>query len=168
MQDLKEFITVQIDSPIKCQVNIDGKNQFADIDTIYLKAFNVKEHKNITLPLRNLYKRMNLGNLSLLEKILTEDSDKNRVSKDESVKSEEQLDKELKESILQGFTITNPDELMVFYDKFKEFLYLNIAFKDQSFSSKINAVDAENLDNDDLESIISSYIASFFFQSWTR
>jgi len=159
MQDLKEFITVQIDSPIKCQVNIDGKNQFADIDTIYLKAFNVKEHKNITLPLRNQYKRMRLSTMSLLKDLV----DKNPDANIEDVKEDEQ---KTIDGGIELLSLFDGDELALFYDKFQKFLCANIAFKDELYKNPLSAVDFTLLDINDLEKIIASYIVVFFTQYW--
>lgn len=166
MKDLKEFISVEINEPIKCQVRIDGKNDFMDVDTIYLKAFNVKEHKNITLPLRNKYKRMQLSNLALFNKILDEKEVES--PKKTSKVEKEDSDNELTESILSGLTVSDPNELLSFYGKFKEFLGMNICYVDESFNNKFTTVNLENLDTDDLEKIIASYIANFFFRSWMK
>ena len=159
MQDLKEFITVQIDSPIKCQVNIDGKNSFADIDTIYLKAFNVKEHKNITLPLRNKYKRMRVSTVSLFKGLV----DSNRDVQVEQVQDSEE---DVINGVIEMLSLFDGDDLASFYKSFKEFLCYSIAYKDEAYKNPLNSVDLESLDINDLEKVIASYIVVFFTQYW--
>lgn len=158
MKDLKEFIEVKISNPIKVAYNLDGKNDFLELDTIFLKCFNKKDHQNITLLMRNKYKRMMLSNVSLFSKFIDGKPQEIKVLTDE-----EEID-----SIRQTLTICDGDELISFYDKFKEFLLKDIAFKDESFKQKLNGVELNLLDNDDLEAIIANYISVFFVASWMK
>ena len=160
MKDLKEFIEVKIDNPIKTHLNIDGKNDIVELDTIYLKCFNKKDHQNVTLLMRNKYKRMMLDNMSFFSKLIGKDNGQN---KDKEISEEEQID-----SIIETFSICDGEELLSFYDKFKEFLIKDIAFKDESFSQKLQMNDLLKLDNDDLEKIIASYIGVFFIIFWMK
>lgn len=159
MKELKDFIEIKIDSSIKSQLKVGEKNSLVDLDTFYLKCFNVKDHKNITLALRNKYKRMMIGNATLFSKLISD----NKKEIKEELNEKEQVD-----SILEILSISDDIELISFYEKFKEFLLQDIAFKDESFSQKINALDLENLDNNDLEKIIANYIAVFFVSSWMK
>lgn len=159
MKDLRDFIEVKIANPIKIQCNIDGRNDFIDLDKIYLKCFNKKDHQNITLLLRNQYKRMMLSNISLMPS-----NDSVRDVKDKQESTEE----ETIESTKQVLSICDGDKLLSFYDKFKEFLSKDVAFKDESFKQKMNGVDLDKLDMDDFEKIVASYIGVFFVSSWMK
>ena len=163
MKDLKDSIEVKISNPIKVQCNVDGKNDIIEIDTLYLKCFNKKDHQNITLLLRNKYKRMMLANTSLFSGLVDDEDSvkknkpKNKPSHQEEVKS-----------TLDILSISEGNDLISFYDKFKEFLLLDVAFKDESFKQKLLSVDLDNIDNDDLELIIANYIVAFFLAFWMK
>lgn len=158
MKDLKDFIQVEI-NPIKVQFNNAGKNEFTDLTTIFLKCFNKKDHQNITLLMRNKYKRMMISNVSLFSKII---STENQPTKKE-LTDEEEVD-----SIIQTLSICDGDELISFYSKFKEFLISDIAYKDESLKQKLNPSELNLLDNDSLEKIIANYVAFFFVASWMK
>lgn len=159
MKDLKEFIEVKIENPIKVQCNIDGVNDFVDLEKVYLKCFNKAQHQNITLLLRNQYKRMMVSNMSLLpdRKAVENSKDKQELTEQETI-----------ESIKQLLSICDGDQLIAFYGRFKEFLVNDITFKDDSFKQKVNGLDLGKLENDDLENIIASYVAVFFVFSWMK
>ncbi len=109
--------------------------------------------------MRNKYKRMMLSNVSLFSKLISAENQPAR---------KELTDEEEVDSIIQTLSICDGDELISFYAKFKEFLINDVAFKDESLKQKLNPIELNLLDNDDLEKIIANYVAVFFVASWMK
>lgn len=157
MQDTFEF---KLSTPLKVQGQVKGENKFLDISVLHLRCFNKKDHRNITVRLRNKFKRMMIGNLALIEGLGNDKSNKNS-----SKESEGTLDAT---GIRQGLSMCNDDELIEFHDKFTEFLVQDICFKDEDFKKKITPLEILDLDLDDLEGLISKYIEVFFISLWMK
>ena len=62
---MKDFFEFKLSSSINTSVGSELK----DLDTIYLKCFNIADHRNATILLRNQYKRMVIDVLPDLEKL---------------------------------------------------------------------------------------------------
>ena len=61
----KDFIEFKLSKSINTSVGSELK----DLDTLYLKCFNIADHRNATISLRNQYKRMVIDVLPELEKL---------------------------------------------------------------------------------------------------
>ncbi len=146
MKDQFEF---KLSSPIKASVGSELK----DLDTLYLKCFNVKDHRNSTISLRNQYKRMVIDVLPDLEKL-------------PKPKNQESSGEQKAEDIKELFSIFDGDKFIAFLDKFIEFFKMEIAFKDENLKHKIIDLDLDKIDSDDIELLIAKYIEVFFLSSW--
>ena len=51
---MQEELVFDLENPIKVQMNVDGKNEFVDIDKIYLQAPTYK-HKDIIIVLKKKF-----------------------------------------------------------------------------------------------------------------
>lgn len=152
---MKDYISIQLFNPIKLSINKAGKNTFEDLETLYAKCWNLKEHRNITRSLRNQFKRLPLS----LQDILPEQEEGGRENKEENKKINA---KEINDLL----SIVGHKELEEFSKTFQSFLSNNILFKDEELTQPVNAIDLAKLSIEDEENIISKYIEVFFALSW--
>jgi len=152
---MKDYISIQLFNPIKLSINKAGKNTFEDLETLYAKCWNLKEHRNITRSLRNQFKRLPLS----LQDILPKQEEGGRENKEENKKISA---KEINDLL----SIVDHKELEEFSKTFQSFLSKNILFKDEELTQPVNAIDLEKLSIEDEENIISKYIEVFFVLSW--
>jgi DNA replication protein DnaD len=149
MKDLFEFKLSQ-------SINTSIGNELKDIDTLYLKCFNIKDHRYTTISLRNQYQRMILGVFTDLQKIVKES---NSASDEKEQKAED---------IKALFPMFEADKFIEFYKKFVEFLQTGISFKDENCSYKLIQIDFDKINPDDLELLIAKYIEVFFVSLWSK
>ena len=152
MQD--NFI-FELQNPIKTQANIEGKNDFIDLELIYCSAPNYK-HKDFTI---NLKKKFMEALLSIAFNGNGEDADD-----DSANKKDKKLDKQTIKALLysaKGF------DLRAYLRDF-EALLKKVAFKDEEKTQPLNNLDFDKLDGDDLENLVIGYIEIFFIVSWTN
>jgi hypothetical protein len=147
----KDFIEFKLSESIKTSVGSELK----DLDTLYLKCFNIADHRNITISLRNQYKRMVVCVLPILNDLPK--------PKDQDGTGEQKA-----EDIKELFSIFDGDEFVAFLDKFLEFFKLDILFKDENFKHKANDIDINKINPDDIELLIAKYIEVFFLSSWMK
>jgi hypothetical protein len=147
----KDFIEFKLSKSINTSVGSELK----DLDTLYLKCFNIADHRNATISLRNQYKRMVIDVLPELEKL-------------PKPKDQEGSGEQKAEDIRELFSIFDGDKFIVFLDKFLEFFKLDILFKDENFKHKANDIDIKKINPDDIELLIAKYIEVFFLSSWMK
>ena len=148
---MKDFFEFKLSSSINTSVGSELK----DLDTIYLKCFNIADHRNATILLRNQYKRMVIDVLPDLEKL-------------PKPKNQESSGEQKAEDIKELFSIFDGDKFISFLDKFIEFFKLDIAFKDSELKYKMINIDINKIDSSDLELLVAKYIEVFFLSSWMK
>ena len=148
---MKDFFEFKLSSSINTSVGSELK----DLDTIYLKCFNIADHRNATILLRNQYKRMVIDVLPDLEKL-------------PKPKNQESSGEQKAEDIRELFSIFDGDKFITFLDKFIEFFKLDIAFKDSDLKYKMINIDINKIDSLDLELLVAKYIEVFFLSSWMK
>jgi hypothetical protein len=148
---MKDFFEFKLSSSINTSVGSELK----DLDTIYLKCFNIADHRNATILLRNQYKRMVIDVLPDLEKL-------------PKPKNQESSGEQKAEDIKELFSIFDGDKFITFLDKFIEFFKLDIAFKDSDLKYKMINIDINKIDSSDLELLVAKYIEVFFLSSWMK
>jgi len=148
---MKDFFEFKLSSSINTSVGSELK----DLDTIYLKCFNIADHRNATILLRNQYKRMVIDVLPDLEKL-------------PKPKNQESSGEQKAEDIKELFSIFDGDKFITFLDKFIEFFKLDIAFKDSDLKYKMINIDINKIDSLDLELLVAKYIEVFFLSSWMK
>lgn len=137
---------------IKVQANIDGKNDFIDLDKIYLKAPSYKE-KDKSLNLKKKF----------IEAIFAMTATLKRQEAQEQV-GESKLDAKAIKAILYA----TKDFDIVSYFKTFENLLLNVAFKDEDMTQALNSSDILKINESDFEELLAKYLEVFFIVSWMK
>jgi hypothetical protein len=151
---MKDYISIKLDNPLKVAINKAGKNTTDELNLVFAKCWNLKEHRNSTLSLRNQFKRIILN--------ISKELGDNKGNKQEVVEQKSMT----AEDISQFLGMAEPDSLIKFYQEFREFLVNNILFKDEELKQKLYFNDLDKLDISDEERIISEYIEFFFVAAW--
>lgn len=154
MSDVKEF---KLEVPIKAHVNIDGKNDIVDIDTLYLQAPTLK-HRFQVINLKKMYVEALFG----ITQIFTQDQINSQVSesdKDESVSAK-----------AISFTLNGAKnfDIASFYKKFYDLLGSGLCFTDSECTSKLESKFLDGLSNDDYENLCAKYLEFFLAASWMK
>lgn len=158
MSDVKEF---KLEVPIKAHVNIDGKNDIVDIDTLYLQAPTLK-HRDAVIVLKKIYKIAHFNFEIMVENL------KDNRSEEEKLKAQDNLNDVTEESdailvehvatILQGSDF----DIIDFYKKFINFLSMEICYKDAECKNHATLHDLNLLHEPDYQKLIATYITFFF------
>jgi hypothetical protein len=161
MTDNTVFI---LEEPIKSQLNVDGKNDIVDINSLYLSAPTYKE-KDRTIPLKQAFitAQSRLGML-MMDSIDQSEAQRRREEREEE--GEEEMDISGIKMILfaSGGDAIN---LKLFFDNFAKLL-CSVAFKDEDMKQPIRALDLQKMSEDDFENLIATYIQVFFISSWMK
>jgi hypothetical protein len=151
---MTDKIIFELKQSIKVQANIDGKNDFIDLDKIYLLAPSYKE-KDKTLILKKKF----------LEAMLLLPSYMSRQEAQEQVNSDNvKFDAKTIHALLFLFK----DFDIVSYHKYFANLLLNVAFKDEESKQPLTALDINKISEDDFEGLLAKYLEVFFIVSWTK
>ena len=152
---MQEELVFDLENPIKVQMNVDGKNEFVDIDKIYLQAPTYK-HKDITIVLKKKF----------IEAIFAMTSS---VSQEDAQKTIGEGDsKDLDEKAIKAVIYAAKDfDISSFFKKF-ESLFLKVAFKDEEQKQTLKGLDIEKMNENDFESLVAKYIEVFFIVSWMK
>tara|TARA_R100000951_G_scaffold109887_1_gene107488 strand:+ start:1729 stop:2238 length:510 start_codon:yes stop_codon:yes gene_type:complete len=158
MKDLFEFKLSQ-------SINTSIGNELKDIDTLYLKCFNIADHRNITVILRNelniLVKKSDAIIISSLGKEILENIDNlPDDTKQDSVKPD------ISEFILDKLVSVEGKTAELFRNKFIEFFKMKILFKDELLTQSANDIDISKISIEDIEELIAKYIEVFFLPLW--
>lgn len=145
-------ITFDLQTPLKVQVNVDGKNVFNDLDKIYLKAPTYKD-KDKTLILKKKF----------IEAIFAMTATIQKQDAQEQI-GEGKLDSKAIKAIL----FASKDFDIVAYFKHFESLLINVAFKDEDMKQPLIISEVQKIDESDFEELLAKYIEVFFIVSWMK
>lgn len=145
-------ITFNLQTPLKVQANIDGKNVFNDLDKIYLKAPTYKD-KDKTLVLKKKF----------IEAIFAMTATIQKQDAQEQI-GEGKLDSKAIKAIL----FASKDFDIVAYFKHFESLLINVAFKDEEMKQPLIISEVQKIDESDFEELLAKYIEVFFIVSWMK
>lgn len=150
-----ETMEYSLQEPIKSHAKVDGKFELIDLHTLYFKAPS-KQERDIT---RALKKQFLTSIITLPE--LSRESD---LARHEVEKEDGKFDAKTIKFIL--FAVKDLD-INKFFAGFKN-LFSRVAFKDAALEIKMQTLDLDNLEEDDLENIIAKYMEFFFVTSWMK
>jgi hypothetical protein len=153
---MQDKFTFDLTSPIKVSVNTDGKNEFVELDKLYLSAPTYK-HKDQTLVLKKKFIEAIFGMTQSL-------SQKEAQSKVDS-SEEKPLDAKAVKSILY---IAKDFDIGAFYDKFRKLLVSDLCFKDEIKTQSLKSLELQSLSEEDEENLIAKYCEFFFLSSWMK
>lgn len=145
-------ITFDLQTPLKVQANVDGKNVFNDLDKIYLKAPTYKD-KDKTLVLKKKF----------IEAIFAMTATIQKQDAQEQI-GEGKLDSKAIKAIL----FASKDFDIVAYFKHFESLLINVAFKDEDMKQPLIISEVQKIDESDFEGLLAKYIEVFFIVSWMK
>jgi len=152
-----ESLTFDLSTPIKVQINVDSKNDFADIDKIYLSAPSFK-HRDLTIVLKKKFIEAVFAMTASLPK---DEAQKQVQVNDENGKLEAK-------SIKAILYAAKDFDIVSFFKRFETFLISDIAFKDEERKQKLVALDLQKLDESDFEELLAKYLEVFFIVSWMK
>jgi hypothetical protein len=160
MQDTLEFT---LEKPLKVHGQVDGKNEFIEIDKLYLKAPTYK-HKDKTIALKKDFIEALFGMTNSVDKEEAQDIVNNA--------SDSEKDDVLEaKAILAILYASKGFDIGKFFNKFINFLTSKkdgICFKDEDYSEIIRINEIEELSESDLENLIAKYTEVFFAVSWMK
>lgn len=142
-------------SPIKVQSKINGKYEFVELETVYLLAPSKKE-REITRSLKKQF----LGAILLLPQSIDMDKAKAGLEQD----GESKIDATAVKFILYA---VKDFDINKFFELFLS-LFSRVAYKDIDLESKLQSLELNNIEEDDLEDMIAKYIEFFFATSWMK
>jgi hypothetical protein len=131
---------------------VDGKNQFVEINKIYLKAPSYKD-KDKTLILKKKFIEAFFGMASTMPK---------------QEPQEQIADNKLESKAIKAILFASKDFDIVSYFQCFNNLLLRVAFKDEEMNQPINMVDIEKINEIDFEELLAKYIEVFFIVSWMK
>lgn len=143
-------IIFELKKPIKVQSNIDGKNEFVELDKLTLQAPSYKD-KDKTMVLKKKF----------IEAVFAMSSTLQKQEAQEQI-GEGKLDSKAIKAILWAAK----DFDIVSYFKQFENLLVSVAFKDND--TPLNILEVQKLDESDFEELLARYLEVFFIASWMR
>ena len=149
---MTDKISFTLQNPIKVQANFDGKNEFVDLNTVYLRAPSYKQ-KDKTLILKKKF----------IEAVFLMTNSLQKQEAQEQV-GEGKLDAKAIKAVLYAAK----DFDIISYFKHFESLLLNVGFKDEDMKQPLNNLDVQKLDESDFEELLAKYLEVFFITSWMK
>jgi hypothetical protein len=145
-------ITFDLQNPINVQSLVDGKNQFVEINKIYLKAPSYKD-KDKTLVLKKKF----------IEAIFVMTA---TIKKQEA---QEQIgDNKLEAKAIKAILFASKDfDIVSYFESFSNLL-LKVAFKDEDMNQPLNSLDIQKISENDFEELLAKYLEVFFIVSWMK
>jgi len=145
-------IIFDLQTPLKVQANVDGKNVFNDLDKIYLKAPTYKE-KDKTLVLKKKFIEAIFAMTATIQK----------------QDAQEQIgDGKLDSKAIKAILFASKDFDIVAYFKHFESLLINIAFKDEDTKQPLILSEIQKINESDFEELLAKYLEVFFIVSWMK
>ena len=142
-----------ISKPFKVQINVGGKNDFMDMDTVYFVAPSAK-NRDVTIQLKKLYK----------EAMFSVAMAARREGAKPAQNSEEMP---TGEEIFEVLGFAKDFDLSAFLNKFC-ILFEDVAFKDEERKQRLLPMEIAKIDGDDLEGLAAKYIGDFLLLSWMK
>lgn len=145
-------IIFDLQTPLKVQANVDGKNVFNDLDKIYLKAPTYKE-KDKTLVLKKKFIEAIFAMTATIQK----------------QDAQEQIgDGKLDSKAIKAILFASKDFDIVAYFKHFESLLINVAFKDEDTKQPLILSEIQKINESDFEELLAKYLEVFFIVSWMK
>jgi predicted thioredoxin/glutaredoxin len=145
-------IIFDLQTPLKVQANVDGKNIFNDLDKIYLKAPTYKD-KDKTLVLKKKFIEAIFAMTATIQK----------------QDAQEQIgDGKLDSKAIKAILFASKDFDIVAYFKHFESLLINVAFKDEDTKQPLILSEIQKINESDFEELLAKYIEVFFIVSWMK
>jgi len=145
-------IIFDLQTPLKVQANVDGKNVFNDLDKIYLKAPTYKD-KDKTLVLKKKFIEAIFAMTATIQK----------------QDAQEQIgDGKLDSKAIKAILFASKDFDIVAYFKHFESLLINVAFKDEDMKQPLIISEVQKINESDFEELLAKYIEVFFIVSWMK
>jgi predicted thioredoxin/glutaredoxin len=145
-------IIFDLQTPLKVQANVDGKNVFNDLDKIYLKAPTYKD-KDKTLVLKKKFIEAIFAMTATIQK----------------QDAQEQIgDGKLDSKAIKAILFASKDFDIVAYFKHFESLLINVAFKDEDTKQPLILSEIQKINESDFEELLAKYLEVFFIVSWMR
>lgn len=150
---MTESFNFKLKDKIEVHINNNGKNDFINIDEIYLKAPS-KGERDIT---RSLKKKYIEAVIALPQSIKIDEAEKNFKSGEE-----EKFDAKAIKFVLYA---VKDFDINKFYNLFSNLLS-RVAYKDENLEQKITSSELDLLSEEDFENIVVTYLEFFFVTSW--
>lgn len=150
-QEIPDKISFQLQKPIKVQLtNEAGKGFFADIDTIYLTAPTPQQRDRTRVLKKKFFEAIySLGN--------------SQNKKEEAIKED---DKPLDSAAIKSILYFSKDwDIVAFFNLFQSLL-IDVAFKDEDTTKKLNSLDIQSINDKDFDNLVGKYLEVFFMSSW--
>jgi predicted thioredoxin/glutaredoxin len=145
-------IIFDLQTPLKVQANVDGKNVFNELDKIYLKAPTYKD-KDKTLVLKKKFIEAIFAMTATIQK----------------QDAQEQIgDGKLDSKAIKAILFASKDFDIVAYFKHFESLLINVAFKDEDMKQPLIVSEVQKINESDFEELLAKYIEVFFIVSWMK
>jgi predicted thioredoxin/glutaredoxin len=145
-------IIFDLQTPLKVQANVDGKNVFNELDKIYLKAPTYKD-KDKTLVLKKKFIEAIFAMTATIQK----------------QDAQEQIgDGKLDSKAIKAILFASKDFDIVAYFKHFESLLINVAFKDEDTKQPLILSEIQKINESDFEELLAKYIEVFFIVSWMK
>ena len=145
-------IIFDLQTPLKVQANVDGKNVFNDLDKIYLKAPTYKD-KDKTLLLKKKFIEAIFAMTATIQK----------------QDAQEQIgDGKLDSKAIKAILFASKDFDIVAYFKHFESLLINVAFKDEDMKQPLIISEIQKINESDFEELLAKYLEVFFIVSWMK
>lgn len=145
-------IIFDLQTPLKVQANVDGKNVFNDLDKIYLKAPTYKD-KDKTLVLKKKFIEAIFAMTATIQK----------------QDAQEQIgDGKLDSKTIKAILFASKDFDIVAYFKHFESLLINVAFKDEDMKQPLIISEIQKINESDFEELLAKYLEVFFIVSWMK
>lgn len=151
-----EKTTAKLEKTIKVQVNVNGKNDLADIDTIYFLAPN-SSNRDLTISLKKKFKEAMFSIAMQAKK---------EGSQSPSAKAAEAPNL-TKDEIIDIIELAKDFDIIAFLRIFCSLMEF-VAFKDEAMKQRLIPSEIEKIDGDDLEGLAGKYIEDFFIGSWMK
>jgi hypothetical protein len=158
-------ISFELESKIKAQVKVDGKNDIIDLGTLYLTCPSYKE-KDKTLPLKQAFITAQTRLSFAMADLMDSDSVEKRREERESKEEDNKMDIQGIKMILfaSGEQAIN---INLFFDNFAKLLKA-VCFKDEEMTQPINDSEIQKIEENDFENLVAKYIEVFFISSWMK
>jgi hypothetical protein len=140
---------------IEVHLSENGKNINKAINELYLKAPSAYDDRYLILSLRQSF----LKAMTQLAKSF--DNQRSNVAE-----KEEQDDK-IDEKAIKAIINLGGEDIIKFYNDFIDLASKNV-FKDSECLQKLNKVELNKINADDLDNLIARYIHLFFVNSWMK
>jgi len=152
---MEDKLVFTLKTPLEVQVTNNGKNEFLNIDKLYLSAPTYK-HRDNTIGLKKRF----------IEAIFAMT---NSLSKKEAESATGESESELDTKAIKAILYAAKDfDIVSFFNEFTKFLIKDIAFKDEEMKQPLKGAEIEKINENDFEDLIAKYIEVFFASSWMK